>query len=80
MSREVTDVRKYDDMAGALAPPNPDPSGTGPVRRWLISWKRMEETIAQMAYGPFDHVADRLRVLESRVVTLEGGPQRTKRE
>ena len=48
-----------------------DPLGTGWLRSWLNRWKRVEDTIAQMDYGPYDYIADRLHALESRVAELE---------
>ena len=40
-------------------------------RRLLAGWKRLAGTLTLMDYGPYDHVTDRLRALETRVAELE---------
>ena len=58
----------------AMPPSSAEASGPGMVRRGLGGWRRIEEAILHMNYGPYDHVADRLRALETRVAELESRP------
>jgi hypothetical protein len=51
-----------------------EPSRPGMVRRLFNSWRRIEDAFVQMDYGPYDHMTDRLRSLETRVAALEGRP------
>lgn len=57
-----------------ISPAMGETSRPGMVRRWLNSWRRIEDAFVHMDYGPYDHVTDRLRSLETRVAALEGRP------
>ena len=64
-----------EQKSGPVIPPaTGETSRPGMVRRWLNSWRQIEDAFVQMDYGPYDHVTDRLRSLETRVAALEGRP------